>query len=49
MNDFPRADISELLSLDILHKLIKGTFKDDIDRWYVILDNSDLYFTDLCI
>ncbi|KAJ7038606.1 hypothetical protein C8F04DRAFT_951033, partial [Mycena alexandri] len=32
---FPRADIHELLSVDLLHQLIKGTFKDhlqDIDR-----------------
>ena len=30
MNDFPRANIYELLSLDILHQLIKGTFKDHL-------------------
>ncbi|KAG2355217.1 hypothetical protein BDR07DRAFT_1453834 [Suillus spraguei] len=27
-NDFPRADIHELLSFDLLHQLIKGAFKD---------------------
>ena len=32
-NDFPRADISELLSLDILHQVIKGTFKDHLVQW----------------
>ncbi|KAJ7093512.1 hypothetical protein C8R44DRAFT_989924 [Mycena epipterygia] len=32
-NDFPRADIHELLSSDLLHQVIKGTFKDHIVSW----------------
>ncbi|KAJ3505225.1 hypothetical protein NLJ89_g7528 [Agrocybe chaxingu] len=30
---FPRADIHELLSPDLLHQIIKGTFKDHIVDW----------------
>ena len=30
---FPRADIHELLTLGLLHQLIKGTFKDHLVTW----------------
>lgn len=32
-NYFPRADIHELLSPDLLHQLMKGSFKDHIVSW----------------
>lgn len=32
-NDFPRADIHQLIALDLLHQLIKGTFKDHLVSW----------------
>ncbi|THG94792.1 hypothetical protein EW026_g6745 [Hermanssonia centrifuga] len=32
-NDFPRADIHKLIAPDLLHQIIKGTFKDHLVTW----------------
>lgn len=32
-NHFPHANIHELLSPDLLHQVIKGTFKDHLVEW----------------
>ncbi|KAF7967364.1 hypothetical protein HWV62_34649 [Athelia sp. TMB] len=34
-NAFPRADIHEILSPDLLHQIIKGTFKDHLVTWVI--------------
>ena len=33
MDSFPCADIHELIAPDLLHQVIKGTFKDHIIDW----------------
>jgi hypothetical protein len=33
MDEFPRADIYELIAPDLLHQIIKGTFKDHLVTW----------------
>ncbi|KAG2754832.1 hypothetical protein P692DRAFT_20720601 [Suillus brevipes Sb2] len=32
-NDYPRADIHELIAPDLLHQIIKGAFKDHLVAW----------------
>lgn len=42
-NDFPRADIHELIAPDLLHQVIKGTFKDHLVTWvgeYLLLTHG---------
>ncbi|KAJ7862244.1 hypothetical protein B0H14DRAFT_2246172, partial [Mycena olivaceomarginata] len=41
---FPRADIHELLTVDLLHQLIKGKFKDHLVTWvneYLQLEHGE--------
>ncbi|EIM87672.1 uncharacterized protein STEHIDRAFT_56247 [Stereum hirsutum FP-91666 SS1] len=41
--DLPRADIYEMISPDVLHQLIKGTFKDHLVDWvgeYLALEHG---------
>ncbi|KAJ7732416.1 hypothetical protein B0H16DRAFT_1665174 [Mycena metata] len=33
--DFPRANIHELITTDLLHQIIKGTYKDHVVDWVV--------------
>ncbi len=32
-NEFPCADIHELIAPDLLHQIVKGTFKDHLVKW----------------
>ncbi|KAJ7689175.1 hypothetical protein B0H17DRAFT_1296284 [Mycena rosella] len=43
-SDFPWADIYELISCDLLHQIIKGTFKDHLVSWvndYLHLEHGE--------
>lgn len=43
-SDFPCADIYEMISLDLLHQLIKGVFKDHLVTWvckYLIAEHGE--------
>ena len=40
---FPQADIHELMAPDLLHQIIKGTFKDHLVEWvgkYLIAEHG---------
>ncbi|RXW11315.1 hypothetical protein EST38_g14540 [Candolleomyces aberdarensis] len=42
-NGFPQADIHHLFALDLLHQIIKGTFKDHLVTWigeYLVIKHS---------
>jgi hypothetical protein len=42
-SDFPRGNIYEMISPDLLHQIIKGTFKDHLVRWvgeYLVAENG---------
>ncbi|OSX55713.1 hypothetical protein POSPLADRAFT_1117085, partial [Postia placenta MAD-698-R-SB12] len=43
-NDFPRADINQLMTPDLLHQIIKGTFYDHLVTWvheYLVLEHGE--------
>ena len=42
-SDFPRGNIYEMISPDLLHQLIKGTFKDHLVMWicdYLVIQHG---------
>ena len=43
-SDFPRGNIYEMISPDLLHQLIKGTFKDHLVTWicqYLVIQHGE--------
>src|SRR5271168_1672419 len=45
--DFPHANIHELLPPDLLHQIIKGTFKDHLVTWVVDWMETQPNFKDI--
>ncbi|KAK0499093.1 hypothetical protein EDD18DRAFT_1023564, partial [Armillaria luteobubalina] len=48
--DFPHADIHEMLSSDLLHQVIKGSFKDHLVEWvykYLVLKEGDKWANEI--
>ncbi|KIJ09956.1 hypothetical protein PAXINDRAFT_16993 [Paxillus involutus ATCC 200175] len=41
-SNFPHSDIHALLAPDLLHQLIKGTFKDDLVDWMTLIEGLPL-------
>ena len=42
--NFPWADVHEILTPDLLHQVIKGTFKDHLVEWvmeWLIMENGE--------
>ena len=43
-SDFPRGNIYQMISPDLLHQLIKGTFKDHLVTWiceYLVIQHGE--------
>jgi len=43
-SDFPHGNIYQMISLDLLHQLIKGTFKDHLVTWiseYLVIQHGE--------
>ena len=45
-SDFPRGDIYQMVSPDLLHQVIKGTFKDHLVTWiceYLVIQHGECH------